>query len=205
MEIQYEKDLVERAKNDPDAFSELFDFYYPKILNYSLRRLGNIDVSKDITSQVFFKVLNKLPKFTWDISFSSWVYKIATNEIYDFYRSPKNKVTSLEYLQTVGFEPEDLHDIETELIAAEQEVERHQLFLEVQKHLLQLDLSYQEIISLKYFEKKKIKEIAEITGKKEGTVKSLLSRGLEKLRSLMLNTMDMQLNREKNVIKVKAE
>lgn len=69
----------------------------------------------------------------------------------------------------------------------ELEVKHHGEFLKVQKYLAQLDIRYQEVLSLRYFEKKSIIEIAEILGKKEGTVKSLLSRGIEKLRILMCN------------------
>jgi RNA polymerase sigma-70 factor (ECF subfamily) len=49
----------------------------------------------------------------------------------------------------------------------------------------QLLIRYQEVITLKFFEKKKLKEISEILGKKEGTIKSLLHRGLEKLKNLV--------------------
>ena len=60
----------------------------------------------------------------------------------------------------------------------------HTDFLRIQKQLLGLPLSYQEVMALRYFEEKSISEISLITGKKEGTVKSLLSRGIEKLRSM---------------------
>ncbi len=60
--------------------------------------------------------------------------------------------------------------------------ENHE-FATVQKQLLQLSIKYQEVVALRYFEEKSIYEISAILGKKEGTVKSLLSRGLEKLRT----------------------
>lgn len=66
--------------------------------------------------------------------------------------------------------------------AAELELERHAQFIKVQKAVRKLPLKYQEVISLKYFEKLKIKEIATIVNKPEGTVKSLLSRGIGLLR-----------------------
>ena len=64
-------------------------------------------------------------------------------------------------------------------------MEGHQKFLKVQKVVQQLPEKYQEVISLKYFEQLTIKEIAVILKKKEGTVKSLLSRGLKRLRDKM--------------------
>ena len=57
--------------------------------------------------------------------------------------------------------------------------------MKIQEKISQLPIRYQEVITLRFFEKKKIKEIAEILGKKEGTIKSLLHRGLEKLKNLV--------------------
>jgi len=70
-------------------------------------------------------------------------------------------------------------------LEAEEELKRYQDFLKVQEKISQLPIKYQEVITLRFFEKKKIKEISEILGKKEGTIKSLLHRGLEKLKDLM--------------------
>ena len=74
---------------------------------------------------------------------------------------------------------------ETEVIEAEEELEKHGDFLILHQSISRLPLKYQEVITLKFFENKQIKEIAEVLGKREGTVKSLLHRGLEKLKKLM--------------------
>ena len=66
----------------------------------------------------------------------------------------------------------------------ENEFKQHQDFLRIQLRLKQLPVNYQEVIALRYFEQKSIKEIAIILDKKEGTVKSLLSRGIEKLKKV---------------------
>ncbi len=52
----------------------------------------------------------------------------------------------------------------------------------IQKEIILLPQKYQEVLVLRFFEKKKIKEIAKILGKREGTVKSLIHRGLERIR-----------------------
>ena len=72
MELEQEKQLVGRAKNDPVAFGELYDRYYSRILGYIIKRTANIELAQDITSEVFFKALNNLHKFHWrDIPFSA--------------------------------------------------------------------------------------------------------------------------------------
>jgi len=60
MNLENEKELVERAKKDPKAFSEIYEFYYPKIFGYILKRVANVEVAKDIVSETFFKVLKIL-------------------------------------------------------------------------------------------------------------------------------------------------
>lgn len=188
MELQYEKRLIERAKTDPIAFGELYDYYYFEISNYILRRVGNVQIAQDITAETFFKAMTSLPKFQWkDISFSSWVYKIATNEIYTYFRKKNNKLISLDMLfEKHNFEVEDSINIEEDYIEAEEIKKRHQDFVDIQQHLLKLPLKYQEILTLRFFEKKKLVEISAITGKNLNTVKSLLSRGIESLRKSIL-------------------
>jgi RNA polymerase sigma-70 factor (ECF subfamily) len=184
MDLSEEKELVRQAQKASDAFAELYDQYYPKIFGYILRRTANLEAAQDLTSETFFNALNKLWQFRWrNISFSSWLYKIATNEINQYFRKAEYKKSiSLEELQEQGFEPVSSDDPESELIEAQEKLRQHREFREVQDKIVRLSSKYQEVIALRFFEQKQIKEICEILGKKEGTVKSLLHRAVEKLR-----------------------
>jgi RNA polymerase sigma-70 factor (ECF subfamily) len=184
MDLSEEKKLVRQAQKDPNAFAELYDQYYPKIFGYVLRRTGDLETAQDITSETFLKALQKLWQFRWrNISFSPWLYKIATNEINQYFRKAQYKKSiSLEELEEQGFELVSSHDPESELIKAQEELKQYQDFREIQEKITRLPVKYQEVIALRFFEKKQIKEIAEILGKKEGTIKSLLHRAVEKLR-----------------------
>ena len=184
MDLSEEKELVRQAQKAPDAFVQLYDLYYPKIFGYVLRRTANLEAAQDITSETFFNALRKLWQFRWrNISFSAWLYKIATNEINQYFRKAEYKKSlSLEELQEQGFEPISSHNPESELIEAQEKLEQHQDFLEIQVKIVRLPAKYQEVITLRFFEQKQLREIAEILGKKEGTVKSLLHRAVEKLK-----------------------
>ncbi|HSW96347.1 MAG TPA: RNA polymerase sigma factor [Candidatus Saccharimonadales bacterium] len=188
MNLEAEKQLIEEARSDPLAFGKLYDIYYPKISNYLLHRLSRTDSAQDLTSEVFFKAMTKLYTFSWrNISFSSWLYKIANNEIKMYYRKKERKFFSLEFLfETHHFEPPASTNIEQEYIDVENELSRNKKFKEIQKQLLNLPLIYQEILVLRFFEEKSLAEISEITGINLNTVKSLLSRGKEKLRIKIL-------------------
>jgi len=187
VDINQEEKLVELAKTDSDAFGVLYDWYYPKILNYTLRRVGDLEIAQDVTTETFMKALERINSFTWrGLPFSSWLYRIASHEIANYFRGKDTKNASLEtMMEEQGFGPADDLDIEVSLIEVQEELERHQLFLAVQKKLLTLPLKYQEALSLRYFEKKSIAEISQIMDKRPGTIKSLLSRGTKKLRDSM--------------------
>lgn len=74
------------------------------------------------------------------------------------------------------------HYVEEDRKSLLDELSKHRQFMEISVKLKELPGRYQEVICLRYFEGKSNKEIGEILNKKEGTVKSLLSRGLDKLR-----------------------
>lgn len=180
MNLEEEKELIKKAKKDPKAFEKIYDENYSQIFGYILKRVADVEIAKDICSETFLKALKNLWKFRWqNISISCWLYRIANHEIANYFRKSKRAI-SLEKIVPLIAKSNPLE----ELIKAEEELKKHQDFLKIQNQISKLPIKYQEVIVLRFFEKKKIKEIAEILGKKEGTVKSLLYRGLEKLKEL---------------------
>lgn len=184
IETGEEKHLLEKIKKDPKEFGVLFDQYYNRIFGYVLRRTLNYDLAGDVTAETFLKAFLKINSFKWrGISISSWLFRIATNEINYYYRKQKYSPRSLDLLlDRDEFDIKNPESLEEERARITEELKAHNDFIEVQKKLAQLPVKYQEVIALKYFEEKSIKEISEIIYKKEGTVKSLISRGLQKLR-----------------------
>jgi RNA polymerase sigma-70 factor (ECF subfamily) len=186
MDLNQEKELIKSAQKDQEVFVKIYNQYYSQIFGYILKRTANLEIAQDITSETFFKALNKLWQFRWrNISFSSWLYKIATNEINQYFRKGKYKSVSLEILQEQGFELIASDNPEKEIIEAQEELKKHQDFLDCQGKIAELDVKYQEVLTLRFFEQKKIKEISQILNKSEGTTKSLLHRGLKKLQKQM--------------------
>ena len=184
MDLEQEKELVERARGDSEAFGEIYEQYYSQIFGYILRRTASIEIAQDITSEVFFKALKNLGQFHWrDIPFSSWLYRIATHEIANYFRKNNHRYSSLEEVSNLMSDSNPT--VESELIEAEAELKRHEAFLALHENISRLPAKYQEVITLRFFENKQLKEIVEILGKRQGTVKSLLHRGLAKLRELM--------------------
>lgn len=186
MDLNRERELIQKAKSDPKAFGALYDRYYAKIFHWVLLRVAQVDAACDITSETFYKALKNLGKFTWcDISFSAWLYRIATSQIADWYRGESKCISLDRLIDQSGWEPEDKQNVEEEIIRAEESLGRHKKFLAVQKLIAALDIKYQEVLALRFFENKKIIQIAKILGKKEGTIKSLLSRAITRIRKLV--------------------
>ncbi|HEX3082628.1 MAG TPA: sigma-70 family RNA polymerase sigma factor [Candidatus Saccharimonadia bacterium] len=180
--------LIERAKTDPQAFGMLYDRYYTLIAGYIQRRLADPVAAQDVTAIVFFKAMTHLRRFHWrGVPFSAWLYRIASNEINTYFRRTKSHPVSLDELaDKLHFELPAGTDLERDLIVRQEEAQRYQDFRLVRELLFDLPPKYQEILALRYFEKKTLADIAIITGKKLGTVKSLVSRGLERLRHAYL-------------------
>lgn len=184
MDLEKQRILVQRSQRDINAFGELYDEFYPRIMNYVLRRTASIDIAQEVTSVVFFKALENIGRFEWrGLPFSAWLYRIASNEIANHYRGNGHKEYRLDETIALkagafGSHGDEATDLEADLL-------KHEEFLSLHEQLSQLPLKYQEVITLRFFEDKQIGEIGEILGKPVGTVKSLLHRGLEKLRGRM--------------------
>lgn len=177
-----EIELLDKIKHNPDSFSELFKLYYNPIFGYVLRRTGSFDDSADIAADTFYKAFRHINNFSYKgISIKVWLYRIATNEVNLYFRN-QQKHNSL--FERIDFENKGMFNtyFYQDKIELEKEMQAHQQFLSIQNNLKTLPIKYQEVIALRYFEGKPNNEIAEILNMKEGTLKSLLSRGVEKLR-----------------------
>lgn len=183
MDLAKEKEIIEEAKKDPEAFGLLYDKYYKPIFNYILRRTANIELAQDLTSQTFFNALKGIGKFRWlNLPFSAWLYRIATNQINSSYRERK-KITQVSFEQIPEIPSEN--EWAQGLKLAEKELESKKEFLKLHQSISKLNPIYQTVIVLRFFDKKKIFEIGQILAKPEGTIKAQIHRALAELKKLM--------------------
>jgi RNA polymerase sigma-70 factor, ECF subfamily len=183
--LDNEKDFIEKAKNNPKVFGELYDQYYPRIFGYIFRITGDYAVACDITSETFLKVWMKIGGFRWKgFSISSWIFKIATNELNQYFRKKKYTPHTLLDLAIIDRDtranPPYVNDSTNETITRLDQAEE---FMNLHRELTMLPSKYQTVIALRYFEEMSIAQISQILAKKEGTVKSHLSRGLDRLKN----------------------
>lgn len=86
-----EAELVERAKTQPEAFGQLYELYYSRILNYVYRRTLDAALAEELTSNTFFNALRALPAYDNRGKFGAWLYRIAGNEIRLNWRSERKR------------------------------------------------------------------------------------------------------------------
>jgi RNA polymerase sigma-70 factor (ECF subfamily) len=178
------KELVERAQNkDRDAFGRLFDLYYDKVLNYVFRRVLNTEYAKDITSNTFLKALKNLDQFEWrngPFSFSGWIFKIATNEVNQYFRKQNR------YKLTID-DPDfkELGDNNKVVEEIEKKIDNDKHLLILNKAIKQLKPIYQDILHLKYFEEMSYEEISQVLNKNESTIRVYSKRAKEELRTIL--------------------
>lgn len=171
-----EKDLVQRAKVDRQAFLELYDAYFKRIYNYAYYRTLNQADAEEITSQTFLAALESIQRFEYrNIPVAVWLYKIASNALADLYRKRGQTVELDEEAAVAGIcaEPEAV---------AIGNSEKEQLL----RNLKALPPVQQQAIILRYMQNLSYKEISQILDKSEGAVKQLLHRGLTSLRERMV-------------------
>ncbi|MFA5432026.1 MAG: RNA polymerase sigma factor [Candidatus Paceibacterota bacterium] len=176
--------LVKRAQNkDKEAFGELFDLYYDKILNYVFRRVLNTEYAKDITSNTFLKVLKNLDQFEWrngSFSFSGWIFKIATNEVNQYFRKQNRYKLIIDdpYFKEIGDDNKVAEEIE-------KKIDNNKYLLILNKAIKQLKPIYQDILHLKYFEDMSYEEISQVLNKNESTIRVYSKRAKEELKLIL--------------------
>lgn len=182
-----EKALISKAKKgDKTAFEELIVLNEKKVYNLAYRMAGNREDAFDISQEAFIKVYNNLESFKEESTFSTWVYRIASNVAIDFLRKRDKIFTTAFY--TVMNDGQD--EVEIQLIdknqTPEQALEAVEFNEMLQKALNKLPADQKTVIILRDVNGLSYEEISNIVLVNIGTVKSRISRAREKLRETLL-------------------
>lgn len=189
---RYDFILVQRAvkSSDQQAFAELMDRYRDSIFFMLLKMINNRDDAEDLTIEAFGKAFNRLHQYTPHYAFSTWLFKIATNNCIDFIRKKKKNVLSIDN----RFENEDGDSLMIELKSGnrnpEEEAIRDQKIIMMRAIVKKLKPRYQELIELRYFKEFSYDEISQELDLPLGTVKAQLFRAREFLYNILKNSKD---------------
>ena len=173
-DIKLELGQIHKAQNDPKEFAPIYNRYYDEIFVYISRRVDDLDSVADITSKTFTNCISNLHKFKFmGVPFSAWLYKIAINEVRQFFRQRKNTP------RTVCITDTDFKEITQQTV----EESKYDFAQEIVPKLLsRLKEKELQCIELRFFEKKSFKEIGFIMGLTEVNAKVRTYRILKKLK-----------------------
>jgi len=178
--VQGEEELVRRAKeHDQAAFSRLYEEYFDKIYRYIVIKIGSQTEAEDMTQQVFLKALQSISSFKWQgAPFSSWLYRIAHNQVVDYLRK-KSKRPAIEE------DPPDIKDNNRK--SDPQQITEHNLSMEQMLNAArQLTAAQREVISLRFTSDLSTAEVARLMGKSQGAIKALQHSAIVALRKALL-------------------
>jgi len=171
-----EEELVIKAQKDYSAFDKLYEYYLPRIYGYILSRVQNKEEAQDITSQTFEKAMLGLKDFEArdNIRFSSWLYRIAINNLTDYYRwAAKRKNADISDYQN---KLKDEKDNQAEDFARKDEIIRN---------LEKISEEGRQILELKFFQDLSNEEISEILGISYSHLGVKIFRALKKLKEII--------------------
>ena len=172
-ELALERGIIERAKADPKSFEPLYKKYYKLILKFSYKRIDSLDDAYEVTANTFAKALTNIGKYT-DLGnpFSSWLYRIAINEINQFYRDTNKKRTI------------NIDETAAKYLAEESGRDKQELNQLLKKALQYLEPQELQLIELRFFEERPFSEVGEILEITENNAKVRTYRVIDKLKEI---------------------
>ena len=186
---QVDYELVCRARDQKDerAYAELMGKYRDSIFFMMLKMVKNSDDADDLTIEAFGKAFNRIHQYTPNYAFSTWLFRIATNNCIDFIRKKKMITLSLDNSMDDGEGGEMRVEIPANVLDPEEKFVRKQKIRIMREIVDKLKPRYRELVILRYFREFSYEEIAAETDLPLGTVKAQLFRAREQLYKLMID------------------
>jgi RNA polymerase sigma-70 factor (ECF subfamily) len=175
-QIYAEQAEIASAQTNPALFEPLYNRYYKRILSFVYQRIDDKETAYDITSQVFYRALNKLSTYqNRGLPFSAWLFRIALNELQMAYRQQRAR-------RTINLDDAGEQALREEIPDWGEGLED----AELQKAFQILEPAELELIDQRFFEKRSFRELSQINGMQESAVKMKLYRILERLRKELI-------------------
>ena len=179
--------LVQRATSgDQRAFAELMGRYRDAIYYMLLKMVNNASDAEDLTIEAFGKAFKNITQYAPNYAFSTWLFKIATNNCIDFIRKKKANHISLDH-NDEEHEKASM-DIQAPVMDPEESLINEQKIRLMRSVVSKLKPRYRKLIELRYFNELSYEEIAEELELPIGTVKAQLFRARELLYNILKNT-----------------
>lgn len=180
--------LVEKAlQGNQKAYADLLDRYRDTIYFMLLKMVHNKNDAEDLTIEAFGKAFKNLEQYTSDFAFSTWLFRIASNNCIDFLRKRRAITVSIDENFDVE-ENEFSYNIESKELNPEEGFIKSQDSKYLEEIVKKLKPRYRELVELRYFKEYAYEEIATKMNLPLGTVKAQLFRARELLFNILQHT-----------------
>lgn len=189
---QHDLKLVKRAveQHDQAAYTELLDRYKESVFYLLMKMVNNRDDAEDLTIEAFGKAFKNIEQYTPNFAFSTWLFRIATNNCIDFIRKKRMVTVSLDKTFAGDDGGEMTMDVRSNSLDPEENLIRKQKNVLMQSLVTKLKPRYRTLVELRYFQELSYEEIAERLDLPIGTVKAQLFRSREFLYNILRNQQD---------------
>ncbi len=188
----YELVLKARDCGDQKAYAILMNTYREPVYYMLLKMTGSTTEAEDLTIEAFGKAFRAIDSYTPNFAFSTWLFRIATNNCIDFIRKKRTPTVSMDNVYTDSDGEEVGMDIASESLNPEQAIIDEQKKQAMREIVSKLKPHYRVLIELRYFDEKTYEEIAEHLQIPIGTVKAKLFRAREFLLQMAKNCRELQ-------------
>jgi RNA polymerase sigma-70 factor (ECF subfamily) len=183
--------LVQQAiKGDEKSYAELMGRYRDSIYFMLLKMISNKVDAEDLTMEAFTKAFKNLSQYSPSFAFSTWLFKIATNNCIDFLRKKKTDLVSIDIPPLDGSEQESAIPLASNTLDPEEDLIREQKFILMRVVIGKLKPRYRRLIELRYFREFSYEEISAELEIPIGTVKAQLFRARELLYQIIKKSKD---------------
>ena len=181
---QFDVRLVEKAKkNDQAAYAQLMNRYREAIYYMLLKMVNNASDAEDLTIEAFSKAFKNLEQYTPNFAFSTWLFKIASNNCIDFIR--KKRIDHISLDREIGDKGRVSSIIIAEVSDPEEDLIKKQKAKLMRHVVTTLKPRYRDLVELRYFKEYSYEEIADELNLPLGTVKAQLFRARELLYNIL--------------------
>ena len=183
MDIQEQNWIAAAQTGDQSAFEQLVRLYEKRVYALTSRMCRNSADAEEAAQEAFLAAWHGLPFFRGDSSFSTWLYRLASNACVDVLRREGRHQPNL------SLDDEDAAiDLPDSALSPHDEAERSELRQQIEEGLAALPPDYRQVLILRELHQRSYDEIADILSLDLGTVKSRINRGRKRLRKILLES-----------------
>lgn len=183
----YELVLLARDKGDQKAYASLLELYKEAVYYMLLKMTRNTVDADDLTIEAFGKAFRNLKDYSPEYAFSTWLFRIATNNCIDFIRKQRMQTMSMDDDGEggKGYVSKEIKNMASTSFSPEEEMINEQQKKYIREIVLKLKPNYRQLVEMRYFDEMSYEQISQALNMPMGSVKAKLFRARNLLQGII--------------------